>query len=49
MLYIVIAVFIFILLLIVRNIRVVPQSKAVIIERLGGYLTTWGAFDRQGC
>ena len=42
MLYIVIAVFIFILLLIVRNIRVVPQSKAVIIERLGGYLATWG-------
>lgn len=42
MLYIVIAVFIFILLLVVRNIRVVPQSKAVIIERLGGYLTTWG-------
>ena len=42
MLYIVIAVFIFILLPIVRNIRVVPQSKAVIIERLGGYLTTWG-------
>lgn len=42
MLYIIIAVFIFILLLIVRNIRVVPQSKAVIIERLGGYLTTWG-------
>ena len=42
MLYIVIAVFIFILLLIVRNIRIVPQSKAVIIERLGGYLTTWG-------
>ena len=42
MLYIVIAVFIFILLLIVRNIRVVPQSKAVISERLGGYLTTWG-------
>ena len=31
-----------ILLLIVRNIRIVPQSKAVIIERLGGYLTTWG-------
>lgn len=42
MLYIIIAVFIFILLLIVRNIRIVPQSKAVIIERLGGYLTTWG-------
>ena len=42
MLYIIIAVFIFILLLVVRNIRVVPQSKAVIIERLGGYLTTWG-------
>ena len=29
-------------MLIVRNIRIVPQSKAVIIERLGGYLTTWG-------
>ncbi|HOF12538.1 MAG TPA: SPFH domain-containing protein [Treponemataceae bacterium] len=31
----------FILLLIVKNIRIVPQSQAFVIERLGGYLTTW--------
>ncbi|MBR1762319.1 MAG: SPFH/Band 7/PHB domain protein [Eubacterium sp.] len=28
-------------LLIFANIRVVPQSKAVVIERLGTYFTTW--------
>ncbi|MBR7060795.1 MAG: SPFH/Band 7/PHB domain protein, partial [Eubacterium sp.] len=27
--------------LIFANIRVVPQSKAVVIERLGTYFTTW--------
>jgi len=27
--------------LIVTNIRIVPQSTAFVIERLGGYLTTW--------
>ena len=26
---------------IIKNIRIVPQSQAFIIERLGGYLTTW--------
>ena len=41
MLYIVIALFVFLLLLVIRNIRIVPQSQAFIIERLGGYLTTW--------
>ncbi len=30
------------LLLITSNIRVVPQSNAYVIERLGAYLTTWG-------
>ncbi len=41
MLYIVIALIAFFLILIVTNIRIVPQSDAFIIERLGGYLTTW--------
>lgn len=39
--YILIALIAFILLLIVKNIRIVPQSQAFVIERLGGYLTTW--------
>ena len=29
------------LILIVKNIRIVPQSQSYIIERLGTYLTTW--------
>ncbi len=41
MLYIVIVLIAFILILIITNIRIVPQSDAFIIERLGGYLTTW--------
>ncbi len=42
MIYYVIAVAIIILALIVVNIRIVPQSRAFILERLGAYLTTWG-------
>lgn len=38
---ILIAVIAFILFLIIVNIRIVPQSSAFVIERLGGYLTTW--------
>ena len=30
-----------ILLLIIANIKIVPQSKAYVIERLGAYYTTW--------
>ena len=30
-----------VILLIITNIRIVPQSRAYVIERLGGYLTTW--------
>ena len=30
-----------ILLLVVTNIKIVPQSKAYVIERLGAYSTTW--------
>lgn len=37
---IIILVFV-VVLLIVTNIRIVPQSKAAIIERLGAYCTTW--------
>uniref|UniRef100_A0A2P2I5G6 Paraslipin n=1 Tax=Hirondellea gigas TaxID=1518452 RepID=A0A2P2I5G6_9CRUS len=31
-----------IILLIVTNIRIVPQSQAYVIERLGAYMDTWG-------
>lgn len=31
----------FLLLLITANVRIVPQSEAYVIERLGAYLTTW--------
>ncbi|MDM8534931.1 SPFH domain-containing protein [Clostridiaceae bacterium HSG29] len=30
------------IVMIVVNVRIVPQSNAYVIERLGGYLTTWG-------
>jgi len=32
---------IIIVVLIIANIRIVPQSRAMVIERLGAYLTTW--------
>jgi len=34
-------VVLFLIILAVMNIRIVPQSNAFVIERLGGYLTTW--------
>ena len=34
-------VVILILVILVKNIRIVPQAKAFIIERLGAYSTTW--------
>ena len=37
----VIALIVIVLLLIVRNIRVVQQANAYVIERLGAYSTTW--------
>ncbi len=40
--YIIYALIILALIIIVRNIRVVQQSKAYVIERLGSYKTTWG-------
>ena len=39
--YVIIALVVILMLLIIGNIRVVPQSYAVIIERLGTYVSTW--------
>ena len=41
MIYVIIGILVVVLLLILGNIRVVPQSKAFIIERLGAYFSTW--------
>ena len=30
------------ILIIIKNVRVVPQAKAYVIERLGAYSSTWG-------
>ena len=40
-LYVLFAVILLIVILIIPNIRIVPQSKAFIVERLGAYITTW--------
>ncbi len=39
--YVIVGVIVVILLLVIFNIKIVPQSNAYVIERLGGYLTTW--------
>lgn len=39
--YVLIGLAIFILLVIIANIKIVPQSKAYVIERLGAYNATW--------
>lgn len=39
--YVLIGLALFVLLLVVSNIKIVPQSKAYVIERLGAYSTTW--------
>ncbi|MDO5444155.1 MAG: SPFH domain-containing protein [Eubacteriales bacterium] len=39
---IILAVLVLIFLILVSNIRVVQQAKAVVIERLGAYQKTWG-------
>lgn len=33
---------ILVLVIIVSCIKIVPQANAVVVERLGGYLATWG-------
>ena len=37
----IIVLIVFVVLIVIKNIRIVPQSQAYILERLGGYLTTW--------
>ncbi len=39
--YIFIGILVFVLIIIVANIKIVPQSKAFVIERLGAYSATW--------
>ena len=41
MVYIIIALLVIAAVLIVTNIRIIPQSSAAVIERLGGYHKTW--------
>jgi len=39
--YLVIALLVFILLLLIKNIRIVPQASTYVVERLGAYSKTW--------
>ncbi len=41
LIYVIIALVLFILVVIAVNIKIVPQSKAYVIERLGTYQATW--------
>ena len=41
MVYIIIALLVIAAILIITNIRIIPQSSAAVIERLGGYHKTW--------
>lgn len=41
MIYIIVALLVILAILIIANIRIVSQSQAVVIERLGGYHATW--------
>ena len=41
MLYVFIGILVVIVIIIIANIRIVPQSFAFVIERLGAYATTW--------
>ena len=39
--YVIIALILLVIIILIRNIRVVQQAKAYVIERLGAYKTTW--------
>lgn len=39
---IILAIVLILILFIVRNIKIVPQANAFVVERLGAYHTTWG-------
>ncbi len=40
--FVLIAIVLIVIVIIARNIRVVQQAKAYVVERLGAYSTTWG-------
>ena len=40
-LFVVLGILLFLLIIVVLNIKIVPQSKAYVIERLGTYHATW--------
>ena len=40
--FVLIAIAVIIIILLVTNIHVVQQSRAIVVERLGGYHATWG-------
>ena len=42
MIYVFAILFLVIIAIIIRNVRIVPQAKAFVVERLGAYRTTWG-------
>ena len=39
--YVFVGILVFVVILIVANIKIVPQSKAYVLERLGAYSATW--------
>ena len=41
MIYVIIAIIVLFLVLIITNIRIVPQSNSYVLERLGAYHSTW--------
>lgn len=41
LIYVIVAIILLVLIILVANIKIVPQSKAYVIERLGTYSATW--------
>ena len=39
---ILIAILVIVVLFVIPNIKIVPQARSYVVERLGSYLTTWG-------
>ena len=40
--YILLAIILLVLVILIANIRIVPQASTYVIQRLGAYRTTWG-------
>lgn len=40
--YILLAIILLVLIILIANIRIVPQASAYVVQRLGAYRTTWG-------